>query len=126
MGAMVVITTVGTEEQAYVIAEELVRRRHSCCVNIIPGIRSVYRWKGKVSRDSEYMLIAKTLESEFEQLADAIRELHSYELPEIVSFKMERGDPDFMSWIEDSLDKTRILANGEEDESSGFGDDSSY
>jgi len=125
MGAMVVITTVGTEEQAFVIAEELVRRRHSCCVNIVPGIRSVYRWKGKVCRDSEYMLIAKTLESEYDQLADAIRELHSYDLPEIVCFKMEGGDPDFLRWVEESLDKTRILANSDEDESSGF-DDSSY
>jgi len=126
MGAMVVITTVGTEEQAFLIAEELVRHRHSCCVNVIPGIRSVYRWKGKVSRDSEYMLIIKTLESELEELATVIREFHSYELPEIINLKIEGGDPDFMTWVTDSLDKTRVLAGGDEDESSGFGDDSSF
>lgn len=123
---MVVITTVGNEEQAFIIAEELVRRRHSSCVNIIPGIRSVYRWKGKLCRDGEYMLVIKTLETELEELATTIRELHSYELPEILSFKIEGGGADFMSWIQESLDKTLVLANGEEDESSGFGDDSSY
>ena len=95
MGALVVVTTVGTEEQANLIARELVCRRHAACVNIVPGLRSVYRWQGKVCRDTEFMLIVKTQESEYAAVEGAIRELHSYELPEILGFKVGNdGDLD--------------------------------
>ena len=70
MSAIVVVTTVGTEEEANLVAEELVERRHSCCVNILPIHRSVYRWQGKICDDSEYMLIIKTLESEYSAVED--------------------------------------------------------
>ncbi len=106
MGALVVITTVGTEEQANDIARELVCRRHAACVNIVPGLRSVYRWQGKVCRDSEFLLMVKTEEEEYPQVEQAIRELHSYELPEILAFRVERGDANFLAWIRGSLDKT--------------------
>ena len=62
MRAIVVITTVGTEEQAYLIAREIVARRQAACVNILPGIRSIYRWKGKICKDGELMLLVKTLD----------------------------------------------------------------
>jgi periplasmic divalent cation tolerance protein len=105
MGAIVVVTTVGNEEQANLIAEELIARRHACCVNIVPGVRSLYRWSGKICRDTEFMLVVKTLESEFDSIAAAIKELHSYELPEILAFPVARGDPDFLDWIHGCLDK---------------------
>lgn len=105
MGAIVVITTVGTEEQANTIAEELVARRHASCVNVLPGVRSLYRWQGKICRDSEYMLVIKTLEREYEALERAIKELHSYELPEILAFAVKRGEAGFLDWISGSLDK---------------------
>ena len=87
MRAIVVVTTVGTEEQAYLIAREIVARRQAACVNILPGVRSIYRWKGKICKDGELLLLVKTLEREFEAVAATIRELHSYELPEILSFE---------------------------------------
>lgn len=99
MKAIVVITTVGTEEQANLVAEELVERRDSCCVNILPVHRSVYRWKGEICDDSEYMLVIKTLEKQFEKVAATIRELHSYELPEILAFNIAQGEAAFLSWI---------------------------
>ena len=105
MGAIVVITTVGNEEQANLIAEELIARRHACCVNIVPGVRSLYRWQGKICRDSEFLLVVKSMDAEFEALAATIRELHSYELPEILAFAVERGDPAFLDWIDGCLDK---------------------
>ena len=74
MGAFVVITTVGTEEQANLIASELVARRHASCVNIVTGVRSVYRWQGKICRDAEFLLIVKTLESEYAAVQAAIQE----------------------------------------------------
>ena len=71
MQAIVVITTVGTEEQAYLIARELVGRRQAACVNIFPGVRSIYRWKGNICKDGELVLIIKTLDSEFEAVEKA-------------------------------------------------------
>ena len=104
MRAVVVLTTVGTEEQANRIAEELVERRLSCCVNIVPGIRSVYRWKGEICRDGEMMLVIKTSRELFPALAEAIAELHSYELPEILAFRVETGERRFLDWLEGCLE----------------------
>ena len=105
MSALVVVTTAGTEEEANLIAEELVERRHSCCVNILPIHRSVYRWQGKICDDSEYMLIIKTLESEYSAVEEAIQELHSYDLPEILAFGIQRGEAGFLTWITNCLSK---------------------
>jgi periplasmic divalent cation tolerance protein len=116
MRAIAVVTTVGTEEQAYLIAREIVARRQAACVNIVPGIRSIYRWKGKICKDGELMLIVKTLEGELEGVTDTIRELHSYEIPEILSFNVSHGEQRFLEWIAGSVDKEATFADEEEDE----------
>ena len=116
MRAIVVVTTVGTEEQAYSIARELVARRHAACVNVVPGIRSIYRWKGKICKDGELLLIVKTLESEFEGVAATIRELHSYELPEVLSFNVSQGEKNFLDWIQSSVDKQADFSDEVEEE----------
>jgi len=116
VGALVVVTTVGNEEQANLIARELVCRRHAACVNIVPGVRSVYRWQGKVCRDSEFMLVIKTEDHEYAAVESAIRELHSYELPEILGFKVARGEAGFLGWISASLDKATAGCADDEDE----------
>lgn len=124
MRATAVVTTVGTEEQANLIARELIARRQAACVNIVSGVRSIYRWQGKIANDTEYLLIAKTRESEFEAVAATIRELHSYEVPEILSWNVARGDPDFLAWILASTDKTADFADEEdEDEELAFVDE---
>ena len=99
MSALVVVTTVGTEEEANRLARELVARRHSCCVNILPVYRSVYRWQGKICTDSEFMLIIKALESEYGAIEASIKELHSYELPEILAFDIKKSEEGFLHWI---------------------------
>ena len=116
MGAFVVITTVGTEEQANLIASELVARRHASCVNIVTGVRSVYRWQGKICRDAEFLLIVKTLESEYAAVQAAIQELHSYELPEILAFKVCKSEEKFLAWSGASLDKSAAFSDEEERE----------
>jgi periplasmic divalent cation tolerance protein len=116
MRAIVVVTTVGTEEQAYLIAREIIARRQAACVNIIPAIRSIYRWKGKICKDGELLLVVKTLQQEFEGVAATIRELHSYELPEILSFGVSQGDQSFLDWIASSVDKEAEFSDEEEDE----------
>lgn len=105
VSAIVVVTTVGTEEQADQIARELLRRRQAACVNVVPGLRSLYRWQGKICRDSELLLLIKTLDGDFDGVAATIRELHSYELPEILAFPVGRGEPRFLDWIAASVDK---------------------
>jgi len=116
MRAIVVVTTVGTEEQAYLIAREIVARRQAACVNILPGVRSIYRWKGKICKDGELMLLVKTLEGEFEGVAATIRELHSYELPEILSFNVAEGEQGFLDWIAGSVDKDADFGDDDDDE----------
>ncbi len=110
MGALVVVTTVGTEEEANQLAEELVARRHSACVNIVPVHRSVYRWQGKICDDREFLLVIKTQEEEYEAVESTVRELHSYELPEILAFQVSRGEGRFLDWIARSLDKNADFA----------------
>jgi len=109
------MTTVGTEVQANYIAEELVVRRHAACVNIAPVHRSIYRWKGKICEDSEYLLLIKTLETEFPAIEAAIQELHNYELPEILSFRVNHGEGRFLEWLATSLDKTADFSDEIED-----------
>jgi periplasmic divalent cation tolerance protein len=126
MSAIVVVTTVGDEEQALLIARELVRRRLAACVNVLPGIRSVFRWQGQIQRDSEHLLMIKTLAAEQEAVAAAIRELHSYELPEILAFPAAAEEP-FLAWIRDSVDKTALGTDADEVEHPALElDDSSF
>ena len=120
MRAIVVVTTVGTEEQAYLIAREIVARRQGACVNIVPGIRSIYRWKGKIRKDGELLLIIKTLEGEFDEVAATIRELNSYELPEILSFTVTQAEARFLDWIAGNVDKEADFADDDEEEDEGI------
>jgi periplasmic divalent cation tolerance protein len=131
MRAIVVLTTVGTEEQANLIAREIVARRQAACVNIMPGVRSIYRWKGKICKDGELLLIIKTLETEFEGVSETIRELHSYELPEILAFNASKGEKNFLAWISNSVDKDAEFSDDEDDEDdeeayAGDPDDSNF
>jgi periplasmic divalent cation tolerance protein len=94
-----VMTSVGTEQQAVEISEELITRRLATCVNIVPCLRSIYRWKGKVCEDTEYLLLIKTPEKLFEEVSSAIREYHSYELPEILALPVTAAETNFHQWI---------------------------
>jgi periplasmic divalent cation tolerance protein len=105
MGAIVIVTTVGNEEQANLIAREIVVRRQAACVNVLPGVRSIYRWKGKICKDGELLLLIKTMAGEFDAVSETIRELNSYELPEILCFDLARGEKNFLEWIRSSVDK---------------------
>jgi periplasmic divalent cation tolerance protein len=94
-----VMTSVGTEQQAVEISEELIARRLATCINIVPCLRSIYRWKGKVCEDTEYLLLIKTPEKLFEQVSEAIREFHSYELPEILALPVSAAESHFHQWV---------------------------
>ena len=86
------------------MAQELVERRHSCCVNILPIQRSIYRWQGDICTDSEFMLVIKAREEEYGAIESAIKELHSYDLPEILAFKVSQGEEKFLQWLTSCAD----------------------
>ncbi len=86
------------------IAEALVSRQLAACVNVIPKMRSIYRWKGNIERDWEVLLLIKTRKAEFQALQAAITELHPYELPEIIAVSIETGLVDYLRWIDSSLE----------------------
>jgi len=99
----IVLSTVGSEEEARKIAHHLVEQQLAACVNIVPRIESVYRWQGKVESSREYLLLIKTSSEKFPQVRDAVRELHSYELPECIALAVEDGSSEYLHWVEESL-----------------------
>ncbi len=103
MTAMVMITTAADEEQGAAIARELVSRRLAACVNLVPGIRSFYRWQGEICDDAEVLLVIKTTAAEVDKVTATIQEIHSYDLPEILAFEVAAGEPGFLEWLATSV-----------------------
>ena len=102
--ARIVITTAGSSEEADKLAAALVERRLAACVNIIPQIRSVYRWQGAVESTPEWLLLIKTRTKMFEQVRDTITELHTYELPECIMLEVAEGSKAYLKWIAENLE----------------------
>lgn len=94
-----VLCTASTEKEALQIAQTLVEREEAACVNVVPMIHSVYRWKGKISSETEQLLLIKTTQALLEDVKKTVKELHSYELPEIVSISVDDGDKNALAWI---------------------------
>src|ERR1700730_3829344 len=99
----IVLTTAGSQEEAHKIARHLVENRLAACVNIVPQVESIYRWQGKVDSAREWLLLVKTTQERFLAVRDAIRELHSYELPECVVLNIEDGSSEYLQWLADSV-----------------------
>jgi periplasmic divalent cation tolerance protein len=97
--ARIMLTTAGSADEARKIAQALVERRLAACVNIVPQIESVYRWQGSVEHATEWLLLIKTQTGAFERLRDAIRELHSYKLPECLLLEVDAGSLEYLEWI---------------------------
>jgi periplasmic divalent cation tolerance protein len=102
--ARIVLTTVGTAEDADKLAQQLVARRLAACVNIVGPIRSVYRWGGEVHSGPEFLLLVKTTAEGGERLRSELKSLHPYELPECVELSIEAGTEEYLAWIAGEAD----------------------
>jgi periplasmic divalent cation tolerance protein len=99
----IVLCTAGSEEEARKIARHLVEQRLAACVNIVPRMESIYRWQGKLESSGEWLLLIKTTVERFPAVRDAIRDLHSYELPECIAISIEDGSSGYLEWIAQSV-----------------------
>lgn len=100
---ILVITTTGDDKEAASIATALVERHQAACVNVIPSVRSIYRWKEKTWNEVEQILFIKTSREMFDAVARTIKELHSYELPDVLSLPIPVGEEKTLNWIRDCL-----------------------
>ncbi|MEW5735228.1 MAG: divalent-cation tolerance protein CutA [Thermodesulfobacteriota bacterium] len=101
MDLALVVMTAKDEDEARLVAEKLVGEKLAACVNIIPKVLSVYRWKGEVFREPECYLLAKTRKDLVPRLTAAVRSVHSYECPAVAALDITGGSPDFLAWIAD-------------------------
>lgn len=105
---ILVLVTCGSQKEARKIARVLVERRLAACVNEVgTAVISVYRWKGKVTRAKEFLLVIKTTKKRFPALREAIGELHSYEVPEIIALPIAEGSRAYLDWMAESVGMVR-------------------
>lgn len=101
---IVVYITAPSEDAAAVIARALVEQKLAACVNIVRNIRSIYSWQGKIEDDAEVLMIVKTQKKHFTALSEKVKELHSYDIPEIIALPILKGSDDYLEWIKASTE----------------------
>lgn len=99
---IIIFITTGKLKEAKTIATSLVEQKLAACVGILPQ-NSVYRWKGKIVEDNEYLLLIKTQQDQFNNIRQVVLSLHSYEVPEIISIVITEGHKPYLDWIRESL-----------------------
>ncbi|MGR8948264.1 MAG: divalent-cation tolerance protein CutA [Gammaproteobacteria bacterium] len=101
--SLIVLCSCPNHESAEQIASALVEQRLAACVNIIPGVQSVYRWEGNIAKDEELLLVVKTAVDSYDDLQASIVDMHPYELPEVIAVSIERGLSGYLQWIQEQL-----------------------
>lgn len=100
---LVALSTVKSAEDAERIARALVERRLAACVNVVPGLVSLYRWQGSVEREEERLLVIKTRADRLEALREALVSMHPYEVPELVALPVVGGHAPYLGWLDESV-----------------------
>jgi len=98
--SIIVLITAGSEEEAHRIAESLVKGKKAACVNIVPGVDSLFWWEGKLDSARESLLLVKTKASLFSEIISLVKEIHSYEVPEIIALPIIGGSEDYLKWLD--------------------------
>ena len=96
---LLVLCTCPDRTAAERIAETVVGERLAACVNIVPGLTSIYRWEGQIQRDAEWLLLIKTRQAVYPPLEARIRELHPYQVPEVIALPIQVGAAAYLDWI---------------------------
>jgi len=109
---LVVVTSVGTEDQALDIAHALVRNHQAACVNLMPNVHSIYRWKGRVCDDGEFLLLIKTRAKQFDGVRETIQKMNTYELPEVLAYRVDDASPAFAAWIRKATERPKKQPRG--------------
>ena len=94
-----VLVTAGSEDDAAAIARVLVQEGLAACVNIVPRIRSFYTWEGEVHDDPEVLMLIKTQAARYEALEKRVKELHGYDVPEVIAIPITAGSRDYLDWV---------------------------
>ena len=95
----IILTTFPDGETARQIGTVLIEKQLAACVNIVPGIESIYRWDGEMQRESEVLALIKTTEAAWPQLEKTLAELHPYDVPEIIALNPDRGSKPYLDWV---------------------------
>lgn len=105
---IVVLSTCASAEEGERIARHLVERKLAACVNVLAGVRSVYRWKGKIEDSPEALLIIKSSRELFDELKSALDKIHSYEVPEVLALPIVDGSDNYLDWLARELKGTQV------------------
>jgi periplasmic divalent cation tolerance protein len=98
--SVVVLITTGNEEEAHKIAKLLVKERRAACVNIVPNVDSLFRWEGKIDSADESLLLVKTRASLLSEIIGLVKEVHSYQVPEIIAMPIIGGSEEYLKWLD--------------------------
>ena len=96
---LLVMSTFPDAQPAQRVAQQIVEERLAACANVLPSIKSIYRWQGKVEESEESLVLIKTTVDRFAAMQTTLRRLHPYEVPEIVALPIDRGLPDYLRWV---------------------------
>jgi len=89
--------------EAEAVARALLETRLVACVNIVPGVRSLYRWEGRIADDAEALLVMKTTESHVAAVIEAVHNVHPYDVPEVLALAVDAGSPPYLDWVRRSI-----------------------
>jgi len=103
-GEVVVLITASSSEEAQRIAQSLLNHKKAACVNIVPGVTSLFWWKGKIDSAQECLLIVKTKASALDQVISLVKQTHSYKVPEVVALPIVGGNDEYLEWIRDEVE----------------------
>jgi periplasmic divalent cation tolerance protein len=108
---LVVLMTASSQEEAERIAQALVTEMLAACVNVVPGVTSFYRWEGKLQRDQEWLLAAKSRRDVLDRLIERVQTLHSYDVPEIIALPLAGGSEPYLRWLDSIVEGSRHAAD---------------
>jgi periplasmic divalent cation tolerance protein len=98
---LVVFITTSSYEEARKIADTLIAQKKAACVNIVPKVNSLFRWKGKIEEAEESLMVVKTRAELFSDVESTVKSMHGYEVPEIIALPVVEGNPDYLAWLKE-------------------------